>query len=260
LTLSKDSTAFSSAKSTYDAPVTLGGGIFLIATDNGVYEAALNTPSTTSKHLALNTPAGANLGALGIDPTGTHFGLAVTMGSSPSQIYECRVADSVCTAVGASFTGGVYGAAANASAYYFMNAQGGSVQYFMFGSTTVKTLQANAAISGFVTLDSTSAYWLGSAYNGDVVISRGALSSGSTTAIVSSFPLNGNAFWDLVTDGKNVYFSASGDEGYIGYAPVGGFQQTAKVLARTSTPSSIAAAGGKVFWIDGTAIWAVAAP
>jgi hypothetical protein len=258
LTLSTDSTAFSAALSTFAPPMTLGGGILLVATESGVYEAALNTPSTASKRLALNTVAGAGLSALGIDPSGKHFGLAATMGSSPSQVYECQVVDSTCTAVGTSFTGGVYGAAANGSAYYFMNAQARSVQYFTFGSTTVKTLQANAEISGFLTLDSASAYWLGG--TNELAILRGALTTGNTQETVSSFPLNANSFNDLATDGKNVYFSASGDSAYIGYAPVGGVKQTAKVLASTSTASSIAAASGKVFWIDGATIWAVAAP
>ena len=61
-----------------------------------------------------------------------------------------------------------------------------------------------------------------------------------------------------MTDGKNVYFSASGDSAYIGCASVG-IDADGKVLASTSTASSVAAAAGKVFWIDGTAIWAIAA-
>jgi hypothetical protein len=260
LTLSTDSTAFSKALSTLSAPLTLGGGIILLATGYDVYEAALNTRSTTSKRLALNTPAGARLRAVGIDTTGMHFGLAATTDAPiASQIYECQVVDSTCAAVGASFTGGVYGAAANGSAYYFMNAEVLSIQYFMFGSIAIKTLQPNARLWGILTLDSTSAYWGASAYNGDIVISRGKLASGSTTNILSSFPL-GNAVSDIATDGKNVYFASSGAEGYIGYASVGGVEQAAKLLAKTSTPSSVAAGAGKVFWIDGTAIWAVAAP
>ena len=76
---------------------------------------------------------------------------------------------------------------------------------------------------------------------------------------MSSFP-EGNSVWELVTDGKNVYFGASGSSSYIGYAPVGGIKQAAKVLARTSDETDVAAAAGKVFWIDGTAIWGIAAP
>jgi hypothetical protein len=161
--------------------------------------------------------------------------------------------------VGAPFVGGVYGAAANDSAYYFMNAQAGSVQYFTFGSTSLKTLQANASISGFVSLDATAAYWLGG-LSGKIVVKRGSLANGSTTNTVVNFPLNTNEFNDLTTDGMNVYFSASGDSAYVGYAPVGGSNQTARVLAQTSSSSTVVAAGGKVFWIDATAIRAIAAP
>jgi hypothetical protein len=260
MTLSKDATAFATSPSAYGAPFTLGGGVVLVATASGVYKAVVNTASTGSTPLSFNTPTGAALSALGLDPTGKHLGLTATK-SSPqtSQVYDCQVDAATCTAVGASFTGGVYGAAANAAAYYFMNAQGSSVQYFNFGSTTLKTLQANASISVFVTLDSTSAYWLAGA-NGTTEIWRGALGNGSVTQTVTDFPLNTKSWSALATDGKNVYFSAAGDSAYVGYASVGGAGQTAKVLATTSGASGVAAAGGKVFWIDGTAIWGVAAP
>jgi hypothetical protein len=59
LTLSTDAVAFASASSTFDAPITLGAGIVLLATNNGVYKATLNAPNTNSQRLMFtNTPAG----------------------------------------------------------------------------------------------------------------------------------------------------------------------------------------------------------
>jgi hypothetical protein len=143
LTLSTDATAFASADQPIEAPISMGGGIVVVATSGGVYEAVVNTANTKSTRLAFNTPAGSGLSALGLDPTGKHLGLA---GSSTSpqgtRIYDCQIANLTCIPVGGVFVGGVYGAAANASAYYFMNAQAGSVQDFTFGTTTLKTLQA----------------------------------------------------------------------------------------------------------------------
>jgi hypothetical protein len=261
MTLSKDATAFASARSPFNAPITLGSGTVVVATDQGIYQATIDRPSNASTHLALKIPTGAGLSSVGLDTTGKHLGLAaLTESPQMSQIYECQLGDLSCVPVGAPFLGGVYGAAANSTAYYYMETQNSAVRYFTFGSPTVKTLQAYASITLFVALDSTGAYWWCAPGAVTAAICRGALSNGSTSEVVTGFPANGSEPRSLAADGKNVYFAAAGDSAYIGYAPVGGVNQTAKILATVSTAIGVAAAGGKVFWIDGTAIWATAAP
>jgi hypothetical protein len=95
-------------------------------------------------------------------------------------------------------------------------------------------------------------YWTGDSYG-----IRRAQQIGGAVSNVTTFPSGTGLV--LATDGTNVYFTTSGSTNFVGYAPVNGSAGPYRIAPSTSA-TGIVAAGGMVFWLDGTTIYGIGAP
>jgi hypothetical protein len=261
MTLSTNATAFKTLLDPAHRIMTLGGGVVIVASETqGLFKAVVNSASTASMPLAFtNLPTGTVYQFnVALNAAGTRVGvMAEAPSPASSQIYDCVLGTLTCTAAGSAFGFSLFGAAASAANYYFPNGTGQAIEYVKFGGPyTFQSLASPTQPSGFIALDATSAYWLTTN-----ALERSLLTGGGIVDVVTSFPANTGNYSDLATDGRNVYYTAFGSPAYIAYAPVGAFpDKSAKVIASLSDASAVAAAGGKVFWIDGTTIYGMAAP
>jgi hypothetical protein len=261
MTLSTDATAFKNLLDPGHRIMTMAGGVVVVASETqGLYKAVVNTPSTASMPLAFSTiPTGtAYQFSVALNAAGTRVGVMSVAPTPATQIYDCVLSSLTCAPVGSAFSFALIGAAGNAANYYFPNAAGQAIEFIKFGGPyTFQTIGSGSVpMSGFIAIDSANAYWFT-----NTAIERAALTGGAVADVVTTFRANTGNYADLVTDGRNVYYTAFGSPAYVGYAPVGGFSdKSVKVIASLSDASGVAAGGGKVFWIDGSTIYGMAAP
>jgi hypothetical protein len=255
------SPAFTTLLDPYRRIAALNGGLVIVASETqGLFKANVNVPSSAAMPFTFSglSTSSVFLFNLGINTAATHFGVMVETPTPSAQIYDCTVSALSCTAAGSAFPFAIFGAAANATNYFFPNQTGKAIQFIKFGSPpyTFQSLAQGATLNGFMAIDASSVYYMTNS-----TIARVPFIGGTPVDIVTSFPANTGSYYDFATDGKNVYYTAFGSPPRLAYAPVAGFaDKSVKVIAAMSDGAAVAAGGGKVFWIDGSTIYGIAAP
>ncbi len=251
--------AFSTIPSASVFPMSLGGGKVAWVTTSNVWTVGVDGSSPRMESFTVPPPSGQtlqNLLNLGINSNATWIGVMVESTSLAFELDECPVggAASSCKMVSQlSFI--PVGAASNSTNYYFHDNNTGSIGVMTFGVTpNLGTLESGqgSGMTGGTAIDSNFVYWTGDSYG----IKR-ANQIGGAVSNVTTFPSGTGVV--IATDGTNVYFTTNGSPNFVGYAPVGGGSGPFRIAPSTSA-TGIVAAGGMVFWLDGSTIYGIGAP
>jgi hypothetical protein len=248
--------AFSAIPGAAIFPMSLGGGKVAWVTTANVWTVGVDGTNPRMENFTF-APSGAQmLLNLGINSNATWIGVMQESTSLSFELYECPVGGSAssCNSVSAlSFV--PVGAATNSTNYYFHDNNTGQVDVMTFGTTpqlgAVETGQGSG-MTGGTAVDSNYVYWTGDSYG-----IRRAQQIGGAVSNVTTFPSGTGVV--IATDGTNVYFTTNGSPNFVGYAPVNGSAGPFRIAPSTSA-TGIVAAGGMVFWLDGTTIYGIGAP
>lgn len=251
--------AFSTIQGAALFPMSLGGGKVAWATTSNVWTVGTDGSSPRMESFTLPPPSGKTpqmLLNLGISSNATWIGVMQEFSDLSFELYDCPVGGSASSCISVSGLSFIpVGAATNSTNYFFHDNNTGQIEALTFGVTpqlgAVETGQMSG-MTGGTAVDSNYVYWTGDSYG-----IRRAQQIGGAVSNVTTFPSGTGLV--LATDGTNVYFTTSGSTNFVGYAPVNGSAGPYRIAPSTSA-TGIVAAGGMVFWLDGTTIYGIGAP
>ncbi len=252
--LAQDPT-FSSIQSAQNSPISIGSGTVVWVTSTSAWKATAGVAGSGAV-LPFTFAAGITLLNVGVNTGGTRF---ITMDYTGGlAVSDCPLSGSTCLPDGneAQFLSGI---ATTATRGYWPDPGSGTIDESVFGGPAIDVFASGQTLNGSgIAADQNNVYWV----NGTQLVGESEL--GGAVTPLATLPAGANSDV-MAADGKNVYITTA-SSGQLLYVPVAGCCSgttccTASPLVPTGgTPTGVAAAGGMVFWIDGTNIYGVAAP
>jgi hypothetical protein len=237
-------------------PMALAGGTVVWGTSDHVWTAKVGT-ANSGKQFPFTFTGGSGVHNLAINPQGTYVGATFSNDSNLIDIYDCALAGTTCTKSGSIQPLFALGAVATSTTYFVVDPSNGSIDTHAFGSGSYGPFKSGLGTPSLLAADSNNLYWW--AAGSGAAIKRVSLLGGAVSDVLTQFDSSTTFLIGLATDGTNVYVTTEGMPSTLVYGPVGGCC-AATPLAAATNPTVVVAAGGKVFWVDGNTINAIAAP
>ena len=253
--------SFGSIPAAQNSPISIGSGTVVWITSTSAWKATAGVTGSGTL-LPFTFPAGIELLNVALNTAGTRF-IVMDYTAAQMPVFDCPLGSTSCAMDGNTpFSSGM---AAGATRDYFPDPSDNVISEIDFGGPAIHFFVTGLSLSTNstgVAVDTNNVYWV----NGTQIVKDSQLTTGNPIPL-ANLP-SGLSGVVMATDGTNVYLTTtvSNSNGQVVYEPIAGCCSGSTCCTATDLvpaggdPSSIAVAGGMVFWIDGANIYGVAAP